>query len=258
MRVLIIPDVHGSAHWKKNVADNIEKVDRCIFLGDYISSFNENERGIYANNNLKEIIQFKKTAPHPENVTLLIGNHDLAHCFFNHANNPYISGYEHKSCQMFNETFQMNKDCFQIAVKLDNWVLSHAGFSKTWYRWAKKMTQVWTPVYKHTPRDPVDFANWMWKKNECGCLDFNPNSWDPTGDSPVSSPIWIRPSSLLQDAFYPNQIVGHTEVKSDKPLWIKKDNNNVIVVDSPEHDSYFILDTKDQAYNEQQCEIESF
>lgn len=256
MRVLVIPDIHGSQSWKANIQQHFSSCDVCIFLGDYINSFSENERGIYASNNLKEIIQLKKN--NPEKVTLLIGNHDLAHCFFNHANNPHISGYEHKSCQMFNETFLQNKDYFQIAAKVDDWVFSHAGFTKTWYRWAKKMTQVCTPIYKRTPRDPVDFANWMWKKNECGCLDFNPNSLDPYGDDPISSPLWVRPSSLLQDAFYPNQIVGHTEVKSDKPLWIKKDSSNVIIVDSPSHSHCFVLDTKDFDFTAKQLEVESF
>lgn len=258
-KVLVIPDVHGSQYWKVNIQQYFNTCDICIFLGDFINSFNENERGVYANNNLKEIIQLKKN--NSEKVILLIGNHDLAHCHFNHANNPHISGYEYNSSMMFSETLRENKDCFQVAVKIDDWVFSHAGFSKTWYRWAKTITKVWTPIFKHTPRDPVDFANWMWKKNECGPLDFNPNSWDVTGDDPISSPEWIRIPSLFRDMFYPNQFIGHTEICGDKPMFItNKDNTkNIICLDSRGHNLSYILDTKKPLRDIiLDCDIETF
>lgn len=249
MKILIIPDIHGSSHWKYNIEKYLEKVDRIIFLGDYINSFNKEEKGKNANNNLKQIIEFKKR--HYEKVTLLIGNHDLAHCLFNQANNPQISGYEYYFVKTFNKTFFENKKYFQIAINIDNYIFSHAGFTKTWFNNAKKILD--TPI-----EDPLDLANWMWKNDKCGWLDFNRRSIDIYGNDPIQGPLWCRPYTLIQDSYYNFQIVGHTEINSDKPFWVIKGNTNIIIVDSPSHNSYLILDTKDIEKTKQQCEVEIF
>ena len=36
--------------------------------------------------------------------------------------------------------------------------------------------------------------------------------FSPSGDEISQGPLWIRPESLLQDAYYPKQVVGHTEM----------------------------------------------
>ena len=33
-----------------------------------------------------------------------------------------------------------------------------------------------------------------------------------SGDEVTQVPLWIRPTSLLEDAYYKNQVVGHTEL----------------------------------------------
>lgn len=240
-RVLVIPDVHGSSHWKKAVT-GVDEVDVAVFLGDYINSFNEDERGSKAVDNLRSIIAFKKKLP--EKVVLLAGNHDLAHCMFNKANDPHISGYEHYYAHVFSSIFEESKDCFQIALKVDDWVFSHAGFTKTWSEWAVATAR---KAYNNVPEDPVDFANWCWKVDDCSFLGFNPSSLsDVCGTSRSQGPCWVRPSTLLQDACYDKQFVGHTEMCEDKPALLMSEDHSksAVILDSHSHSLSFTLDTK--------------
>ena len=45
-------------------------------------------------------------------------------------------------------------------------------------------------------------------------LAFECDGWvfSPSGDEISQGHLWIRPESLLQDAYYPKQVVGHTEM----------------------------------------------
>lgn len=73
---LIIPDVHGRPFWKEAVAKfpNIP----VIFLGDYLDPYWNHIEKISKNEaiaNFHEILDYKNR--HTENVTLLLGNHDI-------------------------------------------------------------------------------------------------------------------------------------------------------------------------------------
>lgn len=77
--MIIIPDIHGRTFWKYAVKGR--ETEEIVFLGDYVDPYTELEgiepsKGLVA---LKEVIEFKKH--HPENVTLLLGNHDLCYNF---------------------------------------------------------------------------------------------------------------------------------------------------------------------------------
>ena len=39
MSILVIPDIHGRSFWKEAVSDKIEKVDKVIFIGDYLDPY---------------------------------------------------------------------------------------------------------------------------------------------------------------------------------------------------------------------------
>ena len=41
MKVLVIGDIHGRKFWRQIIADNISKVDKIIFLGDYLDHYPE-------------------------------------------------------------------------------------------------------------------------------------------------------------------------------------------------------------------------
>lgn len=57
MRIRIIPDLHGSDWWKEEIKD-IDELDHCIFLGDYVDDWDAENEVIFKN--LEEIISFKK------------------------------------------------------------------------------------------------------------------------------------------------------------------------------------------------------
>lgn len=38
MKICVIPDIHGSSAWREVVNQEIQQVDRFVFLGDYFDS----------------------------------------------------------------------------------------------------------------------------------------------------------------------------------------------------------------------------
>ena len=76
-KVLVIPDVHGETFWKEPVLKYIDKVDRIIFLGDYLDPYPEEGKDYSPQeifDNLMDIVELKRN--HMEKVVLLKGNHD--------------------------------------------------------------------------------------------------------------------------------------------------------------------------------------
>lgn len=75
-KCIVIPDVHGRKFWRKAVRGNEDK--RIIFLGDYLDPYSfEGVSYDDAFNEFNDILAFKKE--HPDNVTLLLGNHDMGY-----------------------------------------------------------------------------------------------------------------------------------------------------------------------------------
>lgn len=72
---------------------------------------------------------------------------------------------------------------------------------------------------------------------------FEHCGWDGAGNSSGESCVWIRPEALLEDS-WPNgikyQIVGHTELGE---RYFQYKHKHLIVVDSPSHSTYKIIDT---------------
>lgn len=75
-KIIVIPDIHGREFWKEAVRGH-EK-ESIVFLGDYVDPYTyegiEQEKGLEM---LEQVIEFKKD--HMDNVTLLLGNHDLGY-----------------------------------------------------------------------------------------------------------------------------------------------------------------------------------
>ena len=73
---IVIPDVHGRDFWRSAVRGREE--EKIIFLGDYVDPYSwEGITPHVAFLELQDIIEFKKA--HPDNVVLLLGNHDLGY-----------------------------------------------------------------------------------------------------------------------------------------------------------------------------------
>lgn len=115
MSTIVLGDIHGSAFWKTAIAENPDC--RYIFLGDYLDG-KDNIDSEMELDNLKEIISFKKE--NPDNVILLLGNHDLLHFDYDINENVSIS-------------FRENSALFQNAYQMDDIIFTHAGIVHKWF-----------------------------------------------------------------------------------------------------------------------------
>lgn len=131
--IIIIPDVHGRAFWKKALPDDI-RGNLIVFLGDYLDPYeNEVEVDWWSMwDRFQEIIELKKE--YPQNVILLLGNHDLHYVWKGLL--PQGSRYNEYQEEKIATRFKENWDCFQMAFECNidgkRFLFSHAGLSQRW------------------------------------------------------------------------------------------------------------------------------
>ena len=128
--IIIIPDLHGRSFWRSAIRE-LPKNARVVFLGDYLDPYED--EWIYwtdAFEGLRDIIDFKDT--HPEQVTLLLGNHDLHYLF------PSLMGsrYNAYKAAVIRKTFEENMGHFQMAAEYvvggKRFFITHAGLHSGW------------------------------------------------------------------------------------------------------------------------------
>ena len=137
---MIIPDLHGRKFWRKTIVNNIEQVDKIIFLGDYLDPYgNEIEEnpelmecegfGDAKNllNMLNDIVGLKKNEP--EKYILLTGNHTDSYIWskFNAATRT-----DYKNWEKYHKFFLENLEYFNLVWTENNCIFSHAGISEKW------------------------------------------------------------------------------------------------------------------------------
>lgn len=142
--MIIFSDIHGRNYWKAQVNQFIKDdqlTEDVIFLGDYVDHYGgqKNNDGTYITEaseveNFKEILDFKKK--YQDQVTLLLGNHDLEYFsddFYNCRMN-YFYKDEIKKLFLDNlDLFQLNKVVswdgrivsFSHTVLLKGWLYRH-------------------------------------------------------------------------------------------------------------------------------------
>ena len=145
-QILVIPDIHGRRFWREPVHRMIDKVDRVVFLGDYLDPYPD-EGVVYSpeelRQNLTEIVALKQEQP--EKVVLLKGNHDQhysSRLFYDLARG---SRCDKINWDKYHKAFNQNKDLFQLAY-LENvndvpYVFTHAGLTVYWLN--KVNSKVW-------------------------------------------------------------------------------------------------------------------
>jgi len=128
--MIIIPDVHGRNFWKDAVKGH--ESEEIIFLGDYVDPYSsfENVAPRDGMRSLKEVLAFKKQ--HADNVTLLLGNHDLS----------YVSSYlpecrhDYENHDEIRKLISDNLSLFEIAheshIGSHSLIFSHAGILSDW------------------------------------------------------------------------------------------------------------------------------
>ncbi len=235
MLIGLIPDIHQTTHFIKMVEENIDRLDKLVFLGDYTDNWQSEILWYIPQHNpiniINKVVSYKKK--YVNKIDLLLGNHCLSYMSQNPISKK-VSGHQHQHDKEIAQAYLDNLEHFKIAVEYDDWIISHAGFSKTWVQ--NQLLKGWNKKQSVT-----DWCNQMIQEKHFDYFDWTGKT-SPSGDEITQTPTWIRPFSLAKDSYFKNQVVGHSEAPF-APLFVKNENINLILTDSPEHTSYFELDT---------------
>jgi len=220
-KVIVVPDSHGTEHWKR-VKPHVERedIDKIIFLGDYWDSFTKGYNAQLSNFN--QIIRFKKRFP--EKIELLWGNHETSY-----YHDERCSGFQHHHSFDIQEILRIYKNFFEIVFIIDNWIFSHGGVSGDWMR---------RTALKHPSE-----INQLFKERPAYFAWVGPDS---SGNNQYEGPLWIRPGALREFALADwNFCVGHTELREEvkKPVWLEHKTGKILLTDSGKHNCIFELDT---------------
>ena len=140
MKILVLGDIHGRNFWRKAINDNISKVDKVVFLGDYLDpyydeiedspetmecdSFYDVESLIKM---LNDIISLKKNEP--DKFILLTGNHTDGYIWKDFA---AATRTDYKHWNEYHNIFKENLNLFNLVWIQNNVIFSHAGISEGW------------------------------------------------------------------------------------------------------------------------------
>lgn len=232
MNILIIPDVHQTGGWKYAVANYYNDYDYIIQVGDWFDTHDPNFDW-EANDPIANFRSALKTTKEYPKFKICFGNHDFSYLLKSHCSNFQWDHYKEIRDVLMEAVPYVN-----IAYEVDGWVISHAGFTKTWM--------------KDNGFETIEQVNEAFHKMNFDIFQFC--GWDIYGDDPSNGPCWVRPASLYRDAYFKYQVVGHTPV-DNAPLYLdcrgeitkvlkpSIEGQKIILIDNDKHDIIFSLDT---------------
>lgn len=129
MKVLVIPDVHSRKFWKQAVTNNIDSVDRVVFLGDYVDPYPTDTMEKFDDplECLKEIINLKKELR--DKCILLLGNHIDHYLWYDF---PVSTRYNNLNSKDYYTLIKNNIELFNLVWIENNVIFSHAGITNFW------------------------------------------------------------------------------------------------------------------------------
>lgn len=207
VKIVTIQDLHGKNCWK----DFLTLGNFYIFLGDYLDSKEYHPEEMI--DNLLEIIELKKS--NPDNVILLLGNHDIQYLFTEY--NIQASGYNYEYASIYNRILSENEYLFQYAYQKDDYIFSHAGIQHNWF--------------VNSFKGDIN-SNIADQINKCS-IDKLEILFDigkfRGGKKNVGGIFWCDKSELKKPLKGFHQIVGHSKVKEFKKIIYK--NSSVVFTD---------------------------
>lgn len=137
-KYLIIPDIHCRKFWRESI--NEDKVDKVIFLGDYLDPYPDE---IESNPELMEVKSFQDTASaikmledifslkksNPNKYILLTGNHTDSYIWSNFSR---ATRTDFNNWELYHNTFLENLNLFNFVWIENDVIFSHAGISDGW------------------------------------------------------------------------------------------------------------------------------
>lgn len=216
MKYQFFGDTHGEVHWRQLIDPECIQV----FLGDYFSPY-RGQSYETCKSNLIDILMYK--TQHPDTI-LLLGNHDIE-AYVGEA----YSRHDYQHAQEIFQMFELNKNNFQIAAAIGDYLITHAGVTKEW-----KDRRI--PDADINPQSLASAINQLWADKKYSAFSFEGNAeyWDTYGETSRQSPMWIRWKQLCQHNVFKGtpykQIVGHT-VDPDFKYCPNKADWNLICID---------------------------
>ncbi len=216
--MIIIPDIHGRAFWKKAVK-KAKKGETIIFLGDYLDPYlcefdPDTDKLIspsIALENFKEIIAFKKE--HMEQVILLLGNHDTE---YSHRTTEARCDYERFAA--IEELICSNSECFTLGyhctVNGQPYTFSHSCITEGWAKQAEKYLG---PC--KSPEEVIDKINSADEVAQSRAL--NQIGWERCGLDEFGSMVWAdldEAQNLGWNGCSTFQIFSHTLIQDGAPI----------------------------------------
>lgn len=245
MKVLIIPDIHQIRVGIDYAREHIDEVDKVVFLGDIVDNW-ESEKWYDTTtynpiNVINALGQLKRVFP--KKIHWLLGNHDLSY-LASSRHDQQVSGHQWTHHEAISMALRNYIRDIEVAVKLDGWVFSHAGFTDTWFK-TKKLYLPELTKSNLILECNRSLLNEVENGNQSE-LNFHHCSMSGSGNDPSEGPLWVRPDPLFLFPLYKKQVVGHTECG---PLQVLAKNNDEIktqiyLLDSKAHECFTILDTK--------------
>lgn len=214
IKTLTISDLHGKDVWKEFADDSLhlnkESYDKYIFLGDYLDSFTHTDTELVKN--FKDIIELKKK--NPEKVILLIGNHELQYFFG--IKGHLCSGYRNTIHVEIQDLYRKNKELFQTAYQIENYLWTHAGVHKGWYK------NRFSKVFHDEDSTLADQLNEATKRNLDCIFDIGHRRG---GYYDIGGPFWIDKIHMNKGLEGYHQITGHSKVKYIHTIKLGKDTS---------------------------------
>ena len=198
MKTVIVGDIHAKSHIIKQVEKILKNGLNVVLVGDYVDDWQatpqQNELVI------KELIALKEEFT--DQLTLLIGNHDLSEAFGLNYHDFRCAGFNPEVAERVSSDIRwlIKRGWLQVATRVDGYLVSHAGFTNEWF------TNLTNGDVEHL-LDQMTHSS-LKRLNMCGL--------GRGGRDLYSGPLWADKNELLDTwtSREPKQIVGHTPVAS--------------------------------------------
>jgi len=221
LKTVVIGDIHGRTTWKE-IVDLEPDANVVVFMGDYFDS-RDRLAGAKQLQNFLDIVAWKleMEALGTKDVVMLFGNHDF-HYMPWFTRDPY-SGFLPYMASKYRKALVSNMHHLSLAYAQGDVLFTHAGVSVEWLnRFAVKQDSE-TPWLRLSASDIAKAVNDTFVQFP---QRFDFNGFNPFGDDPQQSPIWIRPWALeianigRLDARL-IQVFGHTVSKDPEAVFQK-------------------------------------
>lgn len=233
MKLLILGDIHGENLWEyvgdirliKDTPNIQTDFDKYIFLGDYADSFVRTVE--QQKQQLESIIKFKLN--YPDQVHLLIGNHDLYYMF---TDKQFLcSGNNGAADLVLGPIYKEYLHLFEPALTIGDYLFSHAGVVSSYVRDEEKVVDLYNRLIE-SYKDYVDNRkkNWIFNVGYTrgGRYDNGGIFWADAREYATHGSHKGIPSGF-------NQVVGHTPVKEINTLNRPDGTGSVTFIDTHHH-----------------------